>query len=143
MSHVTYNRLDKHINQTIVNVSQDCLNKTVEKVKAAHTVPLFADEQTEWGTDDGIISIDVSFDGTLHKRGFTSHYGVGIVIDILTDMIYYEVMSTYCHTCNVNGQKLDNMSDQEQIEWYEDHQKNHHGSAKSMEADAAVKIWKW
>ena len=31
---------------------------------------------------DAVINISVSFDGTWQKRGFTSHYGIGVCIDI-------------------------------------------------------------
>lgn len=30
--------------------------------------------------EDAIIDIHVSFDGTWHKRGFTSNYGIGVSI---------------------------------------------------------------
>ena len=44
--------------------------------------------------------ICVSYDGTWMKRGFTSQYGVGVAIDILTGLVIdYEVMSLYCHGC--------------------------------------------
>jgi len=33
---------------------------------------------------DAVIDISVSFDGTWQKRGFTSHYGIGVCIDLLT-----------------------------------------------------------
>lgn len=47
-----------------------------------------------------IIDISVSYDGTWHKRGHTSLYGIGIVIDVLTGLIIdYEVLSKYCVEC--------------------------------------------
>ena len=46
------------------------------------------------------VAICVSYDGTWMKRGFTSQYGVGVAIDILTGLVIdYEVMSLYCHGC--------------------------------------------
>lgn len=41
-----------------------------------------------------------SFDGSWHKRGHNSLYGIGCVIDVLTGLVVdYEVMSKYCHLC--------------------------------------------
>ena len=49
---------------------------------------------------DAVINIGVSFDGTWQKRGFSSHYGIGVCIDILTGLVIdYEVLSSYCHAC--------------------------------------------
>ncbi|GFV72117.1 uncharacterized protein TNCV_2460501 [Trichonephila clavipes] len=39
------------------------------------------------GTANGVIDITVSYDGTWQKRGHSSLYGIGIVIDILTGLI--------------------------------------------------------
>jgi len=36
---------------------------------------------------DAVINISVSFDGTWQKRGFTSHYGIGVCIDIFTGLV--------------------------------------------------------
>ena len=47
-----------------------------------------------------LICITVSFDGSLHKRGHTSMYGVAAVIDVLTGLVvYYVVLFKYCHAC--------------------------------------------
>lgn len=46
------------------------------------------------------IDIAVSYDGTWHKRGHTSHSGIGVAIDILTGYVVdFEVMSNFCLTC--------------------------------------------
>lgn len=37
--------------------------------------------------DDDIVDVTVSFDGTWHKRGFTSNYGVATVIDVVTGLV--------------------------------------------------------
>ncbi|KAL8571645.1 hypothetical protein ACOMHN_065400 [Nucella lapillus] len=42
-------------------------------------------DERDGSDDDDIVDVTVSFDGTWHKRGFTSNYGVGIVIDVVTD----------------------------------------------------------
>ena len=50
---------------------------------------------------EGILDVDVSFDRSSQKRGFSSHKGTGSVIDLLTGYpIDFEVMSTYCSKVN-------------------------------------------
>lgn len=53
-----------------------------------------------WGVndadEDGILKVDVSFDGTWMKRGHTSKIGMNIIIEVYTDfVIYYELLSKY------------------------------------------------
>ncbi|GFU86694.1 uncharacterized protein TNCV_2881141 [Trichonephila clavipes] len=49
------------------------------------------------GSANGVIDITVLYDGTWQKRGHSSLYGIGIVIDILTGLIIdYEILSKYC-----------------------------------------------
>ncbi len=49
---------------------------------------------------DAVINIRVSFDGTWQKRGFTSHYGIGVCIDLITGLVIdFKVLSSYCHAC--------------------------------------------
>ena len=49
---------------------------------------------------EAVINIQVSFDGTWQKRGFSSNYGVGVCIDVLTGLVIdYEVLSLYCQSC--------------------------------------------
>ena len=37
--------------------------------------------------EDPIVNISVSYDGTWQKRGFTSLFGVGVCIDVLTGLV--------------------------------------------------------
>ncbi|KAK6178186.1 hypothetical protein SNE40_012996 [Patella caerulea] len=58
---------------------------------------------------DKIKNIAVSSDGTWHKRGFSSHYGVVAIVDLLTNLVIdSEVMSNYCTFCSrkQNGQNF-------------------------------------
>ena len=53
------------------------------------------------------LSITVSFDGSWHKRGHTSMYGVAAVIDVLTGLVVdYVVLSKYCHACGMKKTEL-------------------------------------
>ena len=47
---------------------------------------------------DDIIDIAVTFDGSWQKRGHSSHYGLGAVIELETGLVLdYEAYSLYCH----------------------------------------------
>ena len=52
--------------------------------------------------EDGIINTAVSYDGTWHKRGFSSLYGATFVITEQTSQVLdYDVMSKTCSTCRL------------------------------------------
>lgn len=91
---------------------------------------------------EDLLDVCVTFDGTWHKRGHTSHFGVGVVIEIETGLVLdFAVISNYCHGCSL-GPKED--SDEYEA-WLEKHQltcqKNFGGSANAMEVQAAIKIF--
>lgn len=53
------------------------------------------------------IDLTVSYDGSWHKRGFTSKYGVGCCIDMTTGLVIdFEVLSKYCRSCEIMKTKL-------------------------------------
>ena len=82
---------------------------------------------------DAVIDIGVSFDGTWQKRGFTSHYGVGVCIDILTGLVIdYKILSSYCHACACKNSvlKAGEISEEEFDSWKEGHK-----------ADCKAKNW--
>ena len=85
-------------------------------------------------------------DGTWHKRGHTSNYGVGFVIDVLTGLVIdYELLSRYCAKCCINKSNKDSESFKV---WQQNHkasgecEQNFTGSANAMEMMAAEIMWK-
>lgn len=97
-------------------------------------------------SDNDIIDICVSFDGTWQKRGHTSLYGIGIAIDIMTGLVVdFEIMSKYCPECIAAVRDLGNDTAEYHI-WSSSHssecQKNFSGSSNSMEMHAASILWK-
>lgn len=95
---------------------------------------------------DNILDITVSYDGTWHKRGHTSLYGIGIVIDVVTNLVVdFHVLSKYCHECKITAKNLGESSPEFHI-WKSSHaetcQKNFDGSSASMEMHAAHILWK-
>ena len=91
--------------------------------------------------DDELLEIAVTYDGTWHKRGRTSHHGVGVAIEILTGLVIdFEVLTNTCTECtkNVDGS----------LEWKRKHEasgrceRNYDGYSGGMEVIGAVRIWK-
>ena len=92
-----------------------------------------------------LIDITVSYDMTWHKRGHTSHYGLGAVIDIVTGLAVDAVaLSNYCHACAMKKKKMEETSDDFQT-WYATHAEkccvNFTGSSNAMEAEGASILW--
>ena len=93
-----------------------------------------------------VIDILSSYDGSWHKRGFTSIFGFGCVIDVLTGLVIdYEVLSKYCRMCVITGEDLGSDTPEFDI-WYESHKtsgncnKNYDGSSGSMKI--AIAEWR-
>ena len=94
--------------------------------------------------EDPIVNISVSYDGTWQKRGFTSLFGVGVCIDVLTGLVVdYCVLSKCCHACKLMDAK--NLPPEELAAWKADHAtdccQNHSKSSKAMESEAAKTLW--
>lgn len=97
-------------------------------------------------TEESVIDLAVSFDGSWHKRGFTSNYGVGSVIHIDTGLVIdYCVLSKFCRNCAITENALGEDSPEFNM-WYQGHvldcDKNYDGSSPGMEVAAAEILWK-
>lgn len=58
--------------------------------------------------DNGILGLDVTFDGSWHTRGHKSLFGVGVVIDANTQLILdYETLCKMCAKCNVKRSAME------------------------------------
>ena len=91
---------------------------------------------------DGRLDISVSFDGSWHKRGRTSHSGIATVIEIYSGLVVdYVSVSNYCHGCEV-GPKPGSAGYQD---WEQQHegecQKTVKCSSQAMESEAALILW--
>ncbi|KAK3717095.1 hypothetical protein QZH41_005024 [Actinostola sp. cb2023] len=95
-------------------------------------------------TDDDIIDIAVTYDGTWSKRGHTANYGFGFVISVDTgEVLDYGFKSKLCWECS--NQTFDEDSD-DYRQWYESHKadcfQNFDGSSGNMEvAIIAQDVW--
>lgn len=94
---LNHSAFDSHIRQLVDVVNRctdDCLKKARAEVEKAYS-------EIEQKMDlVKPINIGVSYDGSWQKRGFTSKYGVGCVIEVVTGLVIdYEVISKYCRVC--------------------------------------------
>ena len=125
----------------------ESLHRTREQIRQAYADvdPEVAELLRE--DEDAVINISVSFDGTWQKRGFTSHYGIGVCIDLLSGLVIdYEVLSSYCHACALkeNAKQEKKITEQEFDSWKNTHNdcaKNFTGSSKAMEQESAKRMW--
>nr|XP_053657573.1 uncharacterized protein LOC128706645 isoform X2 [Cherax quadricarinatus] len=97
---------------------------------------------------NGILDIDVTYDGTWHKRGHHSNIGIGIAIDVVTKLVIdYQVLCKYCRVCAYMESSYSKQTTS--LEKYEQYKNEHEhkcyinysGTAAKMESDAAAIIW--
>ncbi|KAF8793037.1 hypothetical protein HNY73_004566 [Argiope bruennichi] len=132
--HQLYDEKQTH-KDDILEVSRKIVRKKHQELSSA----------VEENLDDA-IDITVSYDGTWQKRGHSSLYGIGIIVDILTGLIIdFEIISKYCPECTTAKRDLGEKSPEFSI-WYKTHKsdcsKNYMGSSNSMETKAAEILWK-
>lgn len=108
----------------------------------------YAQELDRHPDEDGILDVDVSFDGTWHTRGHSSFFGAGAVIDANTGLILdYETCGKICQLCIVSKARHDRkeMTDTEFARWEENQapscQVNYIGTSGGMEAAEALACW--
>ena len=80
-----------------------------------------------------MLDIAVSFDGSWHRRGNSSHNDLGVVIKLLTGLpIDFQVLSNFCHQCCKSPEN----DGPNYAEWISNHaakcSKNYDGSANSV-----------
>ena len=94
-------------------------------------------------TDETVLDIAVSFDGTWGKRGHTSLFGIVFVIFVDTgEVLDYHVLLKFCKSCSVWEAKK-NDDPFKYAEWKISHASdctmNFEGSSPAMEVEGALK----
>ena len=103
---------------------------------------LIKDDETI--TDESIVDVCVTYDGTWSKRGYTANHGVGIVISVDTgEVLDFASLPKVCGECK--KRKRHDPDDDTYKAWYENHkhncQQNYDGSSTSMETAIACILW--
>ena len=131
----TFQRHNRKVHQVCQSVADTSLDTATEIIRGVYG---------DLMDDTGVIDITVSYDGTWQKRGFTSHHGVGVAIEVQTGLVIdYEVLSNYCHACALAENSLGKGTAALQA-WKAAHtacDNNFDGSSKAMEAEAARRMW--
>ena len=135
----TFQDKENRLIDTIVDATEDVLQRSAQVVREAYL-------ELNPDTSDSPLDITVSFDGTWHKRGHTSLYGVGAVIDVLTGLVLdYTVCSKYCHACTLKEAEFGSRNCAEFEAWFANHEADccadYKGSSNAMEAECARRLW--
>ncbi|GBL72366.1 hypothetical protein AVEN_115302-1 [Araneus ventricosus] len=133
---------DKAENSDISGCVENCVsNEGSEKRRSINHNELASPSDKN---DDNIYST-VSYDGTWQKRGHTSLYGIGIVVDILTVLVIdYEILSKYCPEGTTEKGILENtvLNSAYGTKPTSQNAENYFRSSNAMEAKAAEILWK-
>ena len=133
----TYQRIASGLRESAVACQEECYSKAVSSVRKYYCA---MDKSLD---PNGNIPIIVSYDGTWHRRGHSSHHGVGVVIELHTGLVIDTyVVSNYCAKCSVS---MPATSDPTYSDWCKEHKQecsmNYKGSSVSMEVEAAKVIF--
>jgi hypothetical protein len=135
----TYQYLAEIVHDASMKVATQTMEECGKVVKAFYLQVLSkAPGEAFQVAEDGVVPIVVTYDGTWHKRGHSSHYGIGIVIELHSGVVLgFKVLSNYCHGCAIGPKP----GEEKYEEWKRNHgtrcQRNYNGSANSMEVAAA------
>ena len=96
--------------------------------------------------EDGILDIEVTYDGSWQKRGHNSNMFVGAVIDAnIGYVIDYVTLCKVCVNCDAKKTlvKKGKMTSEEFSDWHANHDCdiNYKGSSGGMEVEGAVQLW--
>ena len=134
----TWQFYQKTVHRGVHRAADRHLQEAAEQVRLVYQELQLADP-----TPQGRLDISVSFDGSWHKRGRTSHNGIAAVIEIYSGLVVdFVTLSNYCHGCEI-GPKPEAAN---HAEWERSHQancqKNIHCSSQAMESEAALILWR-
>ncbi|XP_045594769.2 uncharacterized protein [Procambarus clarkii] len=142
VSQKVYDRWQDHIRDA-ANLKWADVQENTQGIIFDHYIKQLHREPT-----DGILDIDVSFDGSWHTRGHHSQIGTSFVVEIFTGMVVdFNVFCKKCSQCQQferskkSGKLNQAQFDSEMAKHLPKCDRNYSSSAKNMEADAAVLMW--
>ena len=117
--------------------AEEAMSRSAEVVRERHNSGMYFSDQV---STSGVQIVDISYDGTWHKRGYSSHYGVGAVVDNDSGLILdTHTESNYYRGCD-KAPPLASFT-----AWNESHKKscnkNFDGTSNAMEVEAAAVIF--
>ncbi|CAN8016792.1 unnamed protein product, partial [Ixodes persulcatus] len=124
----THQAISEKLHRAAMDTAGDVMREAAQAVRTKNA----ACDSSE------LLDVSVSFDGTWHKRGHTSHFGLGAVIELDSGLVLdFSVQSNYCHACSMGPKD----GEARYQEWMQSHkevcQKNFNGSSNAMEVEAA------
>ena len=136
-----YKQMDSVVSITVERTER-------ELKEAGHRLREEISKENDSSSENDILDIAVSFDGTWAKRGHTSLFGIVYVISVDTgEVLDYEVLSKFCKTCRYyDSKKEDDFASY--VKGMAAHMEagncsiNYEGSSNAMEMEGASIIWK-
>lgn len=117
MNNEAYNLHCRNISRITVKNVETSLQQARTEVRKAYTVLDDTDNSK-------LIELTVSYDGSWQKRGFTSKYGIGCCIEVVTGLVVgFEILSKFCAICERKKTMLGESSIKYK-EWFEIHKNN-------------------
>jgi hypothetical protein len=94
----TYNQTtcDKHVSSTVIRTL------VTESERPEKEMFVEADPTRK---SKPLSDITASCDGIWNKEGHTSNYGPVCVVDVVTGIVDFNIISKYCQMCNINISK--------------------------------------
>ena len=145
-SPITDKSYTSHLKVIANNIREVAESNMIEMASNSRQKVLQMQPELEKQDEDGAIPVAVTVDGTWHKRGFSSKYG--IVVALLVDtghVIDFEVLSSCCHE-RLFHENNDDLSSKAHKAWKISHkdkcQLNYQGSLGGMEGKGAIEILK-
>lgn len=137
-----YRRLRYNVDamKTHLKTMQGKVHQSIRKYYEEHTsnVP----------DEDGVLNIDILYDGSWVKRGHTSKVGIGVIIEVCTGFVVdYEVLSKHCFHCSRQEGKLKakKITEEEFRTWNTTHERvctrNYEGTSGGMEAKGSTRMF--
>ena len=97
-------------------------------------------------SEDDVIDLTVSYDGSWMTRGHKSLYGIGCVVDVVTGLVIdLAVLSLHCQRCSYAKKQYGGTNTPGFRNWHDTHinecNRNYSGSSGGMEAAACESLW--
>ncbi|XP_066970853.1 uncharacterized protein [Macrobrachium rosenbergii] len=150
VTHSGINPLTKHRYYCIVDYIHQKVDQHMKDM-SAYTGECVRDYYASMGVSpdsEGVLDVDVSYDGMWMRRGQNSHVHIGIVMECETGFVLdFETLSNYCVSCQRAEEDLSKhlITEEEFTQKIIEHahkcDKNFSGTSEAMEKEAAQRLW--